>query len=656
MIANFHKLHIARVVLLEFRKQRRTFVGIVLTLLLGAGLIAAAALVLEHFDQNDLRTAYQEAILGIFPLCTILLACSAGTSLFRFKDAEEVLPAHPLARFAGSYTVSLIFLAALGIALSLLADPYYRISSLDWVPPAPLLFLFLELHLLAFVLTYWLRQPVIAAGISFFTVGLHGIVLWTIRVVSENLLSLLPMAERMSGPFDGMTLGIMCPETIKVPLSLLLSCVLIGVPVIVRSMETGRRLSKGLSVLVFAGLLSGIVASAIRLGYLAGEIDSGANRLFPLDYDCEFCTRWAWGGENHLGIREPLSSGMILSTAAGKLVRVYKDGRAEILRQAKFTLTADVLWGAITREWFLYPSGENSTYDYFMQDDGTFWELTESALSRSIPGQPMSLYKVQPQGASFLGEVDGAVYAFGSFSYNDAHFQRLDADRPAGIWTGPDMRSVLTELRDRLNLSTCGPDAYSLTAPNGMKWHLPGRCVPWEYEFFPLFPPISEVSPSCYVIPVTGESHRVTFAICRPDGSVTQPWPVSWKPDFRREAVPGGGVAFATDVSSAKPMLLLIARDGITYPPLILNSEWKQTSVRRLDSGKVWLIVNEKDLIRIDASSGATESISNLCGKDSKDCRIYQISTFEGIYFVRNHSVFLCSWEGRIQDLRISTE
>jgi hypothetical protein len=677
---------------LELRKQRRAFLGLVLAISIGAVLVVVTGIALWDWFLDDLFEAWGYAMLAILPMSAMLFAAAAASGLHQSRETEEALAASPFARVAGAYLISASFIVALGIATvvsvnisnglfnlthfywdALLSLNWASPLSEDWVTLAAGFALF-ELHFLTFATAYWFRQPFIAAGISFVVAGSHFFLFKAAKI-------LIFYAYRGSFVVDPYALGkaeIHELYFLASSLILFLASAVFGLRTVSIRKETGKRIPFALSTLIGASFLLGVGVSAAYVWMLTRDAESYANRIHLLDYRCEYCVHWSWGGpasaDNHFGLRQPLSSGVILQSISGTLIRIRQDGHKETLRRQDLRITPEALGQLLMNRWYL-PRLESDTYDYFIQDDGTFWELSGSALSWSKPSQPLTLFRSNNSGywPSFLDQVGASVYAFGAASDHDARYERLIPSGSAA-WVGRDMREVFTKLEGEFNFGICEAGTQTLESSNRqLKWSLPGKCLPWTWEFVPSI--AEQGSARGYVLPVEVDPKGLaTPVLCQPDGSVTIPWPVRWKSDeIWRDAIPGGGTVFRTSASPYQGFLLVVGPDGQTFPPLNAaqlykkaglpkNEEWTPVlswdrfSVLKLDHQTLWLLLYESDLVEVDLSGGKVMRVTQLCGQESEGCSVYQVPTHEGIYFMKDDRIFLSSWEGQIRQLASTVE
>lgn len=206
------------VLLLEATKHKKTLLALAFISLLwvvlgppflwmiGRGSISA----MSDIISDDL------VIYGL-PLIALILGTLYGTRLRTTSDmaAEESLPQHPLRRVFGAYGINVLALAifaSMSFAVLVIPDVVehlrrptmttpallrYEISMLLWLIPV-----MFHLNLVSFLLSYWLKQGILGAGMSVIIFMIQSFSLWT--PANPLLYQMIP-AERLYLPMSSVS-------------------------------------------------------------------------------------------------------------------------------------------------------------------------------------------------------------------------------------------------------------------------------------------------------------------------------------------------------------------------------------------------------------------------------------------------------------------
>src|SRR5262249_41868739 len=149
---------------------------------------------------------------------------------------------------------------------------------------------------------------------------------------------------------------------VAVPLFVFFLCATIGFKVIVQHKETGRKIRFVRSLVLVSGFASGILSSSFILWRTVNHTEYLANHLMPLDYSCYYCSHWSWGGppssNSRFSFHEPMSTGLLLKSPAGEIVRVTANGKHETLRQTQFRVDTFIVQEILRGRWWVLPRAE----------------------------------------------------------------------------------------------------------------------------------------------------------------------------------------------------------------------------------------------------------------------------------------------------------
>jgi hypothetical protein len=154
---------------LELRKQRKTFLGIMLIIVMCLTVVTASisAFADVRIDQGYLLITAVLQGFGL-PFFALLLGCTAGAALKSSeRKAEEDLPVRPSKRMFAAYIASLSYLLMLIAILFVLTVPIKNSDLLqaDFMVET-MMALLLPLHCAAFVFSYWISQPLLGGIVS----------------------------------------------------------------------------------------------------------------------------------------------------------------------------------------------------------------------------------------------------------------------------------------------------------------------------------------------------------------------------------------------------------------------------------------------------------------------------------------------------------
>lgn len=170
--------------LLEIRKHRRSFIATSCVLLAGVFGTVWIGVLLNTWDWLIGVSGGVAMLVFCIPFLAVLFGSMTATSLRREPEqpAEEPLPINPLVRVGGAFLAGLFFFLCLAVALPFLfafPDVFnYAYQS----PTVQLIFgpLFwwlvfgvLHLYALAFLLSYWLKQPILGSGLALLVLALE---------------------------------------------------------------------------------------------------------------------------------------------------------------------------------------------------------------------------------------------------------------------------------------------------------------------------------------------------------------------------------------------------------------------------------------------------------------------------------------------------
>ncbi len=154
---------------LELRKQGKTFLGLLLIIVLCLTVVTASVSTFAGLpaDESFLSITVMLQAFGI-PFFALILGGGAGSALRSAeRKAEEDIPVRPIKRVFAAYLTSLFYLIILGTILFLASRPFQYSFYLQESYQVPLIAAtLLSLHSAAFVFSYWLSQALLGSIVS----------------------------------------------------------------------------------------------------------------------------------------------------------------------------------------------------------------------------------------------------------------------------------------------------------------------------------------------------------------------------------------------------------------------------------------------------------------------------------------------------------
>ncbi len=154
---------------LELRKQRKSFWGLLLIIVISLTLVTASITTFAGVSTNEsfLSTTIMLQGFGI-PFFGLLLGASAGAALRSSnRKAEEDIPVRPSRRILSAYCASLIYLVILVTLLFAVSIPLkYAVPLQEDFEVQLIMVVLLPLHSAAFVFSYWLSQAILGSVVS----------------------------------------------------------------------------------------------------------------------------------------------------------------------------------------------------------------------------------------------------------------------------------------------------------------------------------------------------------------------------------------------------------------------------------------------------------------------------------------------------------
>jgi hypothetical protein len=139
--------------------------------------------------------------------------------------------------------------------------------------------------------------------------------------------------------------------------------------------------------------------------------------------------------------------------------------------------------------------------------------------------------------------------------------------------------------------------------------------------------------------------------VCRPDGSIDQPWPNTDANEIRVVTLPGGGAAGLT---WPRRSVYVLDANGNPFPELKISFLFPKASVenrfqvKRLAKEQLWVMANEK-FIKFDLRNASHRVLADKLRDWSMS------STEEGVYFTRKGKIWLLDWNGKEQVITSAT-
>ena len=271
-----------RTIELELRKHLAMVCGAGLCILVGVLGTAMIGAMAGSWDFTSGMAGGIQAIFCAIPVLASIIGATCGAALRREpqKSAEEPLPARPLSRVGGAYVASLIYFVALALVIPLLMATDQAIQLIYQNPLMPsmgstffwwIVIGALHLHLLSFILGYWLKQPIWAAGLAM-VAGVCEIVLPIRLVASMHIpIEYRPWSSAF-GRFDA-------PRVFDLSIFLIsiLICIAFTLPAarfLAMKLDRDARVGIRRSILIGILLLSGIVFSLLSVWHLEAQYSS----------------------------------------------------------------------------------------------------------------------------------------------------------------------------------------------------------------------------------------------------------------------------------------------------------------------------------------------------------------------------------------------
>jgi hypothetical protein len=166
-----------QIIRLELAKHKRSAISMVIIVLLSFVLIQFMPSFIKGYADYDVVGAGM-TVLVVFGIPVLALAMGAmhAAALRREpeKSVEEALPVSPGRKLMGSYLASLFYFVGIALPFMLLYPSFIRVSAFGHMMDNIFALLIssswwlalLLLHLQAFALTYWLKQPIMGGGLA----------------------------------------------------------------------------------------------------------------------------------------------------------------------------------------------------------------------------------------------------------------------------------------------------------------------------------------------------------------------------------------------------------------------------------------------------------------------------------------------------------
>jgi hypothetical protein len=667
----------SKIAALEFGKQKKSFLGWLLVFGLTMIVVNLEGLARHRNLAEAFSAVLAITIVGGIPLLAILFGVSAAAGLREdaARKAEEMLPFSPGQRVFGAYFTSLsyflltcAFLALLGFAFGSgshfkeLPDSFQRTA-----PAFPLLMI--HLHVLSFVLTYWIKNSIFSAGLAAILVGSETYLFWCLVKLfgMRHVAGFPPSIERQL---------YWCLFLVAVAS---ISSLLILIPI-------SRRIEHENKITIPLGLVSLLVIS-FSVPFLYFSLEASTRKfethLSPLWYP------WFYAEMKNPVIGPVMTRGLLLETVSGDLIRVSPSKR-ELLYKSTTSPKDSEFEEYLTNHLF------RSSY---FTSDGTFWllmqpdELNQSLyeIRKTEASGPLSLMTSFRSDVSFdlLAEENGVLRIYGtragSSDYVSAGIPKpgdplvVVPSVPAknlGILPATYARRLeaLKNTDQAAHLDAATEVLTQVLADGKTKtWELSafGKVVPWDEsviswsssDHINYIPRLFRTKEGdAFALVIEQNDKRRNVVVCMPDGSIEYPWKHSGSSSqgFWRRRIPGGTV---WKEKTPAGVLLVTSAEGKFYPPLEIKKlqlaiygqsqdEDAWLDVRRLEGDQLWAII-QNEFVLIDLRNGTVARKLGNVGSTNGNLywNIYTVPTQEGVYFIQNERIYLIDWDGRKQDL-----
>lgn len=641
----------ASIIRLEFAKQRRAFLS---------GIFVAAIFLLFILAESLMRSRnvieVLRDIMGYFALlgmpALLILTGPIAASQLRsdsIRNAEEPLPFSPAQKVFGAYLTSLFYLLIGSLLFTGGALALNSIKTVDLpLSPAFILLAILQIHLLAFLFTYWVNQAILGTALATLIVGIEIMSLLQAEILSHVFNPYTFSFSNSSWPvwtLTGVTAGLIGG--------------IAGLLIISKRVELGSR------TFFFPGLTTSLAVCMGIFVLISGMLVTSynfQNKLYPSN----------WWFNYFVAPPKLENNGVFFRTVSNDLVRITPEKR-ETLIDTGFTLNPqsgpeiiDHEPGSGNADLFLLKgehADESSTYEIWRSTSDKFERYTTF---RSPQVRPTYLVDCKSQ-LCIYGFTDRPSQA------NSVAFAELSPDQSPNqtlewkmIPISKDSGSIATIQEHHLQpdiqagrLAMLSPNRRTLIrkVPDNktIQWELPGEVAMARVLGSVIFPAYQKNGEPYFAIPVS-ENDRTTIVLCQPDGSITPVWNYSWESTeqlYRRRFA--GGMGWIR-WKEGPLELLFINSEGITYRfPIsdikgIDRTSWPAPI--RIEGSLLWMFLDEQ-FLKIDLNNG---KVLHNSGPLFKDWHYYSDETTkEGIYFVRGERICLIDWDGKIRDLGSAT-
>jgi hypothetical protein len=575
------------------------------------------------------------ALLGI-PVLAIFTGPMAATQLRSEpnRSAEEPLPFSPIQKVFGAYITNLGFLLA-GSAMFLAAAQLFgSLKSIEFSPTVILLAV-LQFHLLSFLFSYWLNQPVLGTALAA-----------SIIAIEAYIYNQSEILQWFSKSFSFTTASsFMFWVTSAGVISLIGG--LISLWIIARRVELGLRTFFLPGLIAYLAAFVGVIVLVVGMFTISYQLQ---NQLLP-QY-----VMWFYEFISPPSLDR---TGAYFGTASGDLVRITPDGRQTLVRTpfALFPTRPEEIHGykSVNAAWFLVPKDDHKKiYEVLRVADNNKAERYAAFSSKDVN----PIFLVERNGKILIYAYSGNNVAFAELPFHHNKNQSLDWKILNTI--NVSRFSIIQEhaLQPEIQagiLARLTSDGKTLTRkfPDGtsMQWSLPGKANVPSVLASHIYPSYFNNGEPYFTLPVT-ENGKTSILACGPDGSISPVWKNSWDLDISvyRKTLAGTGTGWIS--WKHEPIeLFVISNDGTPFAPISLAPFVKEKkpnwpSAMNLRGSTLSFLIND-EFVYVDLSTG--KILASLKLKDFYD--YYGQPTKEGIYIVKENRICLIDWDGKVRDL-----
>lgn len=628
------------VVRLELRKQRRNALSVLLVIAIFLAVALGIGLYRRHADPDLLPGLLAAFALGI-PIVAVCTGAPVAAALRSQRKAEEMLPFHPVSRLVGAYLVSHLYFLAISAGMLAVGFPNEDLHR-DFTI-ARLALAVLQLHFLAFFISYWLNQAFLGGALAALLVG------------GELFLSftMVRFAQQVPGPYELML-------SRSWALAAIVALILGGiatVPMLSRRLEREKPAGLWMGSVIAVFLIAPLLVIGMSVAYSVRQLTA---RLVFIDQDRRMSD-----------VLDPLNlpalqPGVLMRTFSGKLVLI--NGRQ---RQLLVSEDLDVLPDLAASSG---SSIGNRNYDFRRTWDGEIWVLLQESNASASNSVAMEVWSGKPGNSfarvadlttrgfthCFFGQRAESLVLYAVTGKRELLFARIE-ERPPWKWN---LVKVMEDsdmawhesVQDQVEAGAEG----GRVAVISMQDHQLVKRLPGGGERrwpIPAFPYPRIYGP--YALPVSALSADPTFALELQKGSASEL--VLFAPDgsvrtvltavghgISEWIIPGGGTAW---IGGGR--LIVFENGGAVHGPFDATGMPSFPRMLRLSGDELWFCQGAR-LLKRDLKTGRQSLDVRFLPPDIEEelgNGPQFVPAQEGIYFIRDHQICLVYWNGKIRQL-----